>query len=469
MTTDTQKQQDNTQTTTTQQQYNNNNDTTTTQSQPVDINQLKELIEYLSHSNPLVRIEALNILTRISNNDNTISILLENRLLQLLRTMLTSSKETVEVKTAVLSYCINISDNLLVVNQMINKYTFITLCYDYVVNSNEKYEETIRYIELYIILLSNITRIPAAISMLLQEHTNIYGLHFLRLLNRFFTICEQKDYYCNIGNIISNISTNSNGRKLLIDQSRDIINKLKLQILSPNTVRRHSILLTFKNLFCDYKLHTILLDQQYDLYYYVVYPIVGDEPLNPDTDYIDLVPDNIKLLIDSGKKRDPSVDCRRIVLDIINAVARNKYSRVIFRNKQIYPLLRNLHKYEEQLQLSDYNELDNIITELVTEYFLQREADDNVQQYNNNNDQQDKITEIDDDEPPPLIDISDANNSKQHNINTTTTSTTNQQTNDNDDSDDDLPPPLVDEDIIPQKSQSHNKVDTDMSYLDYIA
>src|SRR6201999_2921090 len=85
--------------------------------------------------------------------------------------------------------------------------------------------------------------------------------------------------------------------------------------------------------------------------------------------------------MDPSHRRHPDAAIRRLVLEIITLCARHKPSRLYLKSIAVYPILRELHKYEknehQQQQPQGSKELDEIIYDIVPYFILDEEKENN--------------------------------------------------------------------------------------------
>ncbi len=53
---------------------------------------------------------------------------------------------------------------------------------------------------------------------------------------------------------------------------------------------------------------------------------------------------SIAALLDASAKRDPNLEVRKLVVEVVHLLVVNRAERTYLRNIQIYALLRELHK-----------------------------------------------------------------------------------------------------------------------------
>lgn len=121
-----------------------------------------------------------------------------------------------------------------------------------------------------------------------------------------------------------------------------------------------------RNCAYEHKLHDQLLSEELGLLSELLIPLAGPEPIDSE-DCEGMLP-KLKAELHYEKRREPNAEARRIILEIIDMFARVKPSRLYLKSVKAYPILRELHLWEEEPDALDF------IEDLV-QWFLADEED----------------------------------------------------------------------------------------------
>ena len=238
--------------------------------------------------------------------------------------------------------------------------------------------------ELILMFLVNMSRDEKGASLLMQEGTEMEGLHVRRLLNWFTQPAPatppsassasklqpvlDPNAYC--AHILTNVSQIAPGRRLLMNADRGYLAQLKPQLLSPHPIRRMGTFQTFKNCFIEESHHATLLSPHLSLFPSLLAPILGPEPfLHGESEYAG-IDAKVRAQMTPEKRRDPDPNLRVLVYEIILLCAKYKPSRVHLKSQAIYPILRHAHDAEKASSDPAAAELDEMLEQLVPFFIL---------------------------------------------------------------------------------------------------
>lgn len=224
-------------------------------------------------------------------------------------------------------------------------------------------------------LLQNLTIEQKGAEKLAQVGTPLEGLN-TRLLLQWFSDPDRvlkDDPYQYVGNILTNLSIIDSVRKLLSDKDRDILGILKEQLRSRVVTRRLSVLRIVKNMLMSSELHERLLSEDVGLWAEILLLIVGPEPID-DEDSAPFIAD-VLVELGSSKRRDPSFQVRRLVLDLIDICLSHKPSRVYLKKTGTYIIVRELHKFEKKEGHAEsvMEDVDQFIDENIVQFLCRPE------------------------------------------------------------------------------------------------
>lgn len=90
--------------------------------------------------------------------------------------------------------------------------------------------------------------------------------------------------------------------------------------------------------------HAILLKEPFNILGYLLYPLAGPEEF--DEDEVEKMPVDVQYL-ESDKKREEDPEIRTLLLKSLLMLCDTKNGRTFLRDNQVYPILREYHKWEK--------------------------------------------------------------------------------------------------------------------------
>lgn len=192
-------------------------------------------------------------------------------------------------------------------------------------------------------ILSNITRLENE----LETCVDIILPRLNEILNVFIDIGYNKknsnlDY---LAPMFSNLSRSPRVREWLTN--KDNLSLLKLLPFcnyQQSAIRRGGVIGTIRNLSFSTEYHDLLLSPEVDLLTYILNPLMGNDEYNDEE--MDQLPIDLQYL-PREKQRDPDVDIRKMIIEILNRLCTKRNCREILRNNGVYYVLREYHKWEK--------------------------------------------------------------------------------------------------------------------------
>ncbi|XP_078729669.1 protein HGH1 homolog isoform X1 [Lampetra fluviatilis] len=197
-------------------------------------------------------------------------------------------------------------------------------------------------------ILSNLTRDERVCKHVLDIiNANDTGL--TGILDLFFNEGLNKNgklHY--LGPLMSNLSQIQEVRRFLLDRDRDAIQRfLPYTQYEASSVRRGGVVGTLRNCCFDHEHHEWLLGEHVDILPFLLLPLAGPEEL--DEKDMEGLPIDLQYLPED-KQRENDPDIRRMLIDAIMLLAATSKGRQVLKEKNAYVILRELHKWEEDLQ-----------------------------------------------------------------------------------------------------------------------
>ena len=153
---------------------------------------------------------------------------------------------------------------------------------------------------------------------------------------------------------ISNLSQVLDARKQILDHENPIIisKLLAFTDYQHSHVRRGGIIGTLRNCCFETSSHEWLLkdDNGIDILPRLLLPLAGPTPSDMDPDEVDKLPIDLQYL-DDDKKVEQDPDLRKMLLESIHQLCATKDGREAIRLKNAYPILKELHKMETDVNV----------------------------------------------------------------------------------------------------------------------
>ena len=153
---------------------------------------------------------------------------------------------------------------------------------------------------------------------------------------------------------ISNLSQVADARKQLVDKDNPVIISKLLAFVEykASHVRRGGVIGTLRNCCFDTSDHEWLLseDNGIDLLPRLLLPLAGPTPADMDPEEVDKLPVDLQYL-DDDKEIEKDPDLRKMLLEAIHQLCATRTGREIIRLRNAYPILKELHKTENDINV----------------------------------------------------------------------------------------------------------------------
>ncbi|KAL1454066.1 hypothetical protein WDU94_010356 [Cyamophila willieti] len=211
-------------------------------------------------------------------------------------------------------------------------------------------------------ILNNLTSSQSLAAQTLQAMQND-NLNLDQLVSSF-AIQNYNRKKCDLNylaKVFGNLTQIADFRQYVLDKEKCIIQRLiPFTEYAESSVRREGIVALIKNCCFHTESHAWLLGDTVDLLPKLLLPLAGGEEFDDE--------DNDKLPIEcqylpSDKKREPSAQIRKILLETLLQLCTIKQNRMFIRDKNTYLILRELHKTEidKEVLLACENVVDILI------------------------------------------------------------------------------------------------------------
>ncbi|XP_051527622.1 protein HGH1 homolog [Myxocyprinus asiaticus] len=151
-----------------------------------------------------------------------------------------------------------------------------------------------------------------------------------------------------LGPLLSNLTQLPETRHFILDKERCVIQRLlPYTQYEESTTRRGGVVGTLRNCCFDYAHHEWLLSDAVDILPFLLLPLAGPEELSEEEN--EGLPVDLQYLPED-KKREEDPDIRKMLLETLLLLTATKVGRQIMKNKNVYPIMREFHKWEQDPQ-----------------------------------------------------------------------------------------------------------------------
>jgi len=150
-----------------------------------------------------------------------------------------------------------------------------------------------------------------------------------------------------LGPVLSNLSQLVEVRKEILEPNKCVIQRLlPFTEYSKSVVKRGGVVGTIRNCCFDTEHHEWLLGPQVDIMPRLLLPLAGPTPEDLEDEDIEKLPVDLQYL-DEDKKIESDVDIKTMLLEGLTQLCATKAGRVFMREQNVYVVLRQFHKVEE--------------------------------------------------------------------------------------------------------------------------
>lgn len=157
-----------------------------------------------------------------------------------------------------------------------------------------------------------------------------------------------------LASFISNFSQLAAGRRQMMDKDGFVLQRLlSFMDYKESKGRRMSIIATVHNCCFEKKYHPWLMGEDVDLVPRLLLPLAGPDTFNEEEN--DSLPLDLQYLPDD-KEREPDPEIRKLLLEALMQLCITRAGREVMRKQNIYLILREHHKWEEDRHCIMLNE-----------------------------------------------------------------------------------------------------------------
>ncbi|XP_061111181.1 protein HGH1 homolog [Conger conger] len=149
-----------------------------------------------------------------------------------------------------------------------------------------------------------------------------------------------------LGPLLSNLTQLPEARHFILDKERCVVQRLlPYTQYDQSTVRRGGVVGTLRNCCFDYSYHEWLLSDAVDILPFLLLPIAGPEELTEEEN--EGLPVDLQYLPED-KEREEDPDIRKMLVETLLLLTATKAGRLILKNKNVYPIMREFHRWEKE-------------------------------------------------------------------------------------------------------------------------
>ncbi|KAM9493902.1 protein HGH1 homolog isoform 2-T3 [Clarias gariepinus] len=153
-----------------------------------------------------------------------------------------------------------------------------------------------------------------------------------------------------LGPLLSNLTQLPQARHFILDKERCVIQRLlPYTQYGASVTRRGGVVGTLRNCCFDYTHHEWLLSDQVDILPFLLLPLAGPEELSEEEN--EGLPVDLQYLPDD-KTREEDPDIRKMLIETLLLLTATKVGRQIMKKKNVYPIMREFHKWETEPQVT---------------------------------------------------------------------------------------------------------------------
>ncbi|KAM4060364.1 hypothetical protein HRG_002066 [Hirsutella rhossiliensis] len=307
--------------------------------------ELKELVGFIAHPNPQIRLAATENLVPYSTVEPAI---FKADGLKPVKNLKLLVKDHPKIAEHVLTLLVNLSADPEVLEELAKDDKFLELVFLYIVNPEEPNANSLA------MLLANLAKWSGFESVLRKRQQPPAELgsddKVLNQLLDLFVKGQDGSYnkkadFDYLAYVFADLAKHVDVRQYFVDsQSYDGViplTKLKVFTEHKSEVRRKGVASTIKNVAFEVQSHpSFLSDTAINILPYILLPITGSEEYDVD-DTMDMLPD--LQLLPPDKKRDPDSTVIQTHVETLLLLTTTREGRDLMRRVKVYPIIRETH------------------------------------------------------------------------------------------------------------------------------
>ncbi|KAG6028593.1 hypothetical protein E4U41_000633 [Claviceps citrina] len=307
--------------------------------------ELEELVGFIAHANPQIRLAATENLVPYSTAEPAI---FKTENLKPIKHLKLLIRDHPKIAEHVLTMLINLSGDPVVLKDLVNDNTFVGVILDHIVSQQEPNAN------LLAMLLANLSKDDSFKSILQRKQTAPDALgsddSILNQLMDLFVKGQDGAYnkkadYDYLAYVFADLAKHAEIRRhFLTEQPYDgVIPLSKIRVFTEHKsdVRRKGVASALKNVAFDIGSHPDLLSQDgINLLPYVLLPITGNEEYDVE-DTMDMLPD--LQLLSPDKQRDADSANVQTHVETLTLLTTTRQGRDLMRRVKVYPIIKETH------------------------------------------------------------------------------------------------------------------------------
>ncbi|XP_072532624.1 protein HGH1 homolog isoform X2 [Salminus brasiliensis] len=152
-----------------------------------------------------------------------------------------------------------------------------------------------------------------------------------------------------LGPLLSNLTQLPEARQFILDKERCVIQRLlPFTQYEASVTRRGGVVGTLRNCCFDHAHHEWLLSDAVDILPFLLLPLAGPEELSEEEN--EGLPVDLQYLPED-KTREEDPDIRKMLIETLLLLTATKTGRQIMKERNVYPIMREFHKWEKEPQV----------------------------------------------------------------------------------------------------------------------
>jgi len=212
-------------------------------------------------------------------------------------------------------------------------------------------------------------QVTSVLSNMTRDKINCNSV-YQQMVSAKITINSIVDILCNsgsglhyLGPFLSNLSQISEVRRDLMDKESQLLERLlPFTQYQGSVVRRGGVIGAIRNCCFSTSDHEWLLGEDLNLLSHMLLPLAGPTPEDLSDDEVEKLPMDLQYL-DEDKKIESDDDIRKMLLEGLTQLCATRMGREVMRSQNVYLILRELHKREQnrEVRLAAENIIDILI------------------------------------------------------------------------------------------------------------
>eukprot|EP01112_Ceratiomyxa_fruticulosa_P014261 TRINITY_DN4071_c0_g1_i1.p1 TRINITY_DN4071_c0_g1~~TRINITY_DN4071_c0_g1_i1.p1 ORF type:complete len:361 (-),score=82.04 TRINITY_DN4071_c0_g1_i1:36-1118(-) len=323
---------------------------------------IAEIVPFLSDPKFEVRLLALQNLTDWTNDQATREVLKGTEVIKSLSRLI---EDTYPIPRHALTCLINLSEDRELLAQMLKRSDL----FENVVNCASDPKMNKGLADMYLMLLSNLTREKEGCMKLIGANSKAPGLLVLKLVGAFCNNEKEGEELTWATTVLMNVTQTEEGRAVMID--RKIILDILPFLRHKNILIRRGVVGMLRNCCFASGKHPLLLSPEISILTHILLPLRGTDVLSED-DMKGLPVELHNHMLSPTHTREEDKNCVKLLVEIILLLTATRSSREFLRASNVYVVIRELSKFMQSKGYED-EEFSEMVLKIV-EVLVNEEA-----------------------------------------------------------------------------------------------